>query len=196
MESYKTQIIDLETKNSSKNQEIESLTFEMEQIRTKLKIALTERTKDAETLELYQERVRELELISSTKGVGLGGQSPPYEKQNSGTSESNDEDNHGEILATDIDDHTQGLSGELDNAIAGTTMTDLKIQVRRLKRELEAVKKNEADASRLLVLENLLEDANRMKARYESDYLAAHREKLMLQRDLEEIRNGKSLGDG
>lgn len=196
MESYKTQIIDLETKNSSKNQEIESLTFEMEQNRTKLKIALAERTKDAETLELYQERVRELELISSTKSAGLGNQSPPYEKQNSGASELNDEDSQGEILATDIDDHAQGLGGELDDAIAGTTMTDLKIQVRRLKRELEAVKKNEAYASRLLVLENLLEDANRMKARYESDYLAAHREKLVLQRDLEEIRNGKSSGDG
>jgi protein HOOK3 len=195
MESYKAQIIDLETKNSSKNQEIESLTFEMEQNRTKLKIALAERTKDAETLELYQERVRELELISSTKGAGMGDQSPPYEKQDSGASGLND-DNHRENLATDIDDHTQGLGGELDDAIAGTTMTDLKIQVRRLKRELEAVKKNEADASRLLVLENLLEDANRMKARYESDYLAAHREKLVLQRDLEEIRNGKSLGDG
>lgn len=196
MESYKTQIIDLETKNSSKNQEIESLTFEMEQNRTKLKIALAERTKDAETLELYQERVRELELISSTKGAGLGGQSSPYEKQSSGASELNNEDNHGEILPSDMDGHTHGLGGELDDAIAGTTMTDLKIQVRRLKRELEAVKKNEADASRLLVLENLLEDANRMKARYESDYLAAHREKLVLQRDLEEIRNGKSLGDG
>ena len=196
MESYKTQIIDLETKNSSKNQEIECLTFEMEQNRTKLKIALAERTKDAETLELYQERVRELELISSTKGAGLGGQSRPYEKQDSDAYVLNDEDNHGENLATDIDDHAQGLGGELDDAITGTTMTDLKIQVRRLKRELEAVKKNEADASRLLVLENLLEDANRMKARYESDYLAAHREKLVLQRDLEEIRNGKSLGDG
>ena len=196
MESYKTQIIDLETKNSSKNQEIESLTFELEQNRTKLKIALAERTKDAETLELYQERVRELELISSTKSAGLGGQSPPYEKQDPVASELNDEDNHGENLATDIYDHAQGLGGELDDAIAGTTMTDLKIQVRKLKRELEAVKKNEADASRLLVLENLLEDANRMKARYESDYLAAHREKLVLQRDLEEIRNGKSLGDG
>ena len=199
MESYKTQIIELETKNSSKNQEIESLNFEMEQTRTKFKVALAERTKDAETLELYQERVRELELISSTRSAGFGGQFPRYEKQNSGTfsPELNVEDNHGTNLSTDIDDHhAHGLGGELDDAIAGTTMTDLKIQVRRLQRELEAVRKNEADASRLLVLENLLEDANRMKARYESDYLAVHREKLVLQRDLEEIRSGKSFGDG
>ena len=198
MESYKTQIIDLETKNSSKNQEIESLNFEIEQNRTKLKIALAERTKDAETLELYQERVRELELTSSTKGTRLEGQFLPHEKQDSGalSSEFYDEGNHGPNLATDTDDHAQGLGGELDDAIVGTTMTDLKIQVRRLKRELEAVRRNEADTSRLLVLENLLEDANRMKARYENDYLAVHREKLVLQRDLEEIRSGKSLGDG
>ena len=75
-------------------------------------------------------------------------------------------------------------------------MTDLKLQIRQLKRELEAKAVNQADASRILVLENLLEDANKMKARYEADYLATHREKLILQRDIEEIRSGKSLGDG
>lgn len=96
----------------------------------------------------------------------------------------------------DDDDEGEGLGGELDDAITGTTMTDLKLQIRKLNRELEAVRKNEADASRLLVLENLLEDANRMKARYEADYLTAHREKLVLQNDLEEIRSGKSMGDG
>jgi protein HOOK3 len=88
------------------------------------------------------------------------------------------------------------LGGELDDAITGTTMTDLKLQVRKLKRELESTRKNETDGSRVLVLENLLEDANRMKARYEADYLAAHREKLVLQRNLEEVRSGKSMGDG
>lgn len=97
------------------------------------------------------------------------------------------------------DDDDDGLVGELDDAIAGTTTTDLKLQVRKLKRELDAVRRNEADAkaeaSWTLVLENLLEDANRMKARYESDYLAAYREKLVLQNELEEIRSGTSMGD-
>jgi len=44
-------------------------------------------------------------------------------------------------------------------------MTDLKLQVKKLQRELKSVKKNEVDSSRILVLENLLEDANRTKAR-------------------------------
>ncbi|KAF8136153.1 HOOK-domain-containing protein [Boletus edulis] len=96
----------------------------------------------------------------------------------------------------EIETNSFALNNELDNALSGTTMTDLKLQIKKLERELSAVKKNEADGSRILVLENLLEDANRTKSRYEADYLAAHREKLVLQRDLEEIRSGKALGDG
>ena len=97
---------------------------------------------------------------------------------------------------TEEDDVDRGLGGELDDALSGRTMTDLKLEIRRLKRDLEAAKTNQTDTSRILVLKNLLDDANRMKARYEADYLAAHREKLVLQRDLEEIRSGKSMGDG
>lgn len=199
MESYKTQILDLESKNSTRNQEIDSINFELEQSRTQLRIALAERAKDAEALELYQERVRELELTSTSRSGRLRGNSSASGLKSpvaTGTlsSELNEPLSGGD---GDGDDHQgQGLGGELDDAITGTTMTDLKLQIRKLKRELEAVRKNEVDASRVLVLENLLEDANRMKARYESDYLAAHREKLVLQRDLEEIRNGKSFGDG
>jgi protein HOOK3 len=194
MESYRNQIADLETKHSSRAQEIDTLKFELEQSRTKLKITLEERAKDSETLELYQERVRELELTSH-RPVS----STPASREAGDVRNSSEEFTEAELLGgtSDGDDHAGlGLDGELDDAIAGTTMTDLKLQIRKLQRELEAVRKNEADASRVLVLENLLEDANRMKARYESDYLAAHREKLVLQRDLEEIRSGKSMGDG
>ncbi|KAF8626182.1 hypothetical protein AX15_005067 [Amanita polypyramis BW_CC] len=201
MESYKNQIADLESKNVTRTQEIEKLKFDLEQTRTKLRITTDERTKDSETLELYQERVRELELLSHTRPTvakipHAEGSAPLKleviaEGDNSKNEPADTEDE------VDTDDHAeQGLGGELDDAIAGTTMTDLKIQIKKLERELEAVRKNEVDSSRVLVLENLLEDANRMKARYESDYLTAHREKLILQRDLEEIRNGKSFGDG
>ncbi|KAJ2916056.1 hypothetical protein MD484_g4393, partial [Candolleomyces efflorescens] len=196
MESYKNQIADLEAKNSSRNQDIESLKFELDQTRTKLKISQEERAKDAESLELYQERVKELELTSSHRSSSQGNsRSTGLSRLNSSASE-----DFPAVTPTspnmETDDEVHGLGEELDDAIAGRTTTDLKLQIKKLQRELEAHKKNEADTSRLLVLENLLEDANRMKARYESDYLAAHREKLMLQRDLDEIRSGKSLGDG
>ena len=199
MESYKNQIADLESKNSTRSHEIETLNFELEQHRTKLRIMAEERTKDAETLELYQERVRELELMSH-RPVGsnktVGGKADPSHPSDDLT-EADLLGGGGSSSDPESEDHAGfGLDGELDDAVTGTTMTDLKLQIKKLTRELEAVRKNEVEASRMLVLENLLEDANRMKARYENDYLTAHREKLVLQRNLDEIRSGKSLGDG
>lgn len=197
MESYKSQISDLETKSSSRAQELDAVRFDLDQTRTKLKIVSEERARDSETLELYQERVRELELTSNGRPTAA----KPKQSDGRNLDDLTEADlfSAGEPGGEEDDDDdgaTHGLGGELDDAISGTTMTDLKLQIRKLKRELEAVRKNEADASRILVLENLLEDATRMKTRYEGDYLAAQREKLILQRDLEEIRSGKSMGDG
>ncbi|KIY68000.1 HOOK-domain-containing protein [Cylindrobasidium torrendii FP15055 ss-10] len=194
MESYKTQVAELESKLSQRQQQIDTVKFDLEQAQTKARIQAAEREKDQETLDLYQERVRELELSSHR----------PVRSERPARQDTSEELPEPEALSTSIEEDAEaegetpvlGLGGELDDAITGTTMTDLKLQVRRLKRELEAVKKNETDASQLLVMENLLEDATRMKTRYENDYLTAHREKLVLQRDLEEIRSGKSMGDG
>lgn len=183
MESYKNQIADLEGKSSSRAKELDVLNFELEQTRTRLRITSEERAKDSEALELYQERVRELELSRPLTKSEIAA-------NREGAVGASDEFTEAELMG-----ETEDLGGELDSALAGTTMTDLKLQVRRLMRQLDAVRKNEVDTSRLLVLENLLEDANRMKSRYEADYLTAHREKLVLQRDLEEIRSGKSTGD-
>lgn len=187
MESYKNQISELENKATTRTQDMDALKFELEQARTKLKIITEERVKDSETIELYQERVRELELTDVR---------PPRARKDSTEDTASTGERPGEDEDDDDDSNAMGLGGELHDAESGTTMTDLKLQIRKLKRELEAVRKNEADASRVLVLENLLDDASRMKSRYEADYLAAHREKLVLQRDLEEIRSGKSMGDG
>lgn len=189
MESYKTQIADLEAKSSGRLKDIESLKFELEQARIQLRVTAEERAKDSEALELYQERVRELELMSTRRPRAKSITSIVERREPTGI--------EGEPLALEVDapeDH--GLGEELDDALSGRTMTDLKLEIRQLKRDLEAARTNQANSSRILVLENLLDDANRMKARYEGDYLTAHKEKLVLQRDLEEIREGKSLGDG
>lgn len=210
MESYKTQIAELESRGSGRSKEIDTLKFELDQTKSKLKVTTEERARDSETLELYQERVRELELLShrphpaqtrprAAAATEAASNSPAEASEGAETESLAVTPSHQESpteAEVDGDDDVQGLGEELDSAIAGTTMTDLKLQVRKLQRELEAVRRKEVDASRVLLLENLLEDANRMKARYEADYLAAHREKLVLQNDLEEIRSGKALGDG
>ena len=194
MESYKNQITELETKNSSRTKEIDALKYELDQSKARLKVAAEERVRDSEALELYQERVRELEAPrSAIPKTPNSATSPDGFNSTAGVSGSLE----GELRASEDDAaDVQGLGGELDDALTGTTMTDLKLQIRKLKRDLEAARKNQAEASRILVLENLLEDANRMKARYETDYLQAHREKLVLQTELEEIRSGRALGDG
>jgi len=186
MESYKTQVSDLETKHAHRSKENDALKHELEQAKIRIKIMSEERQKDSEALDLYQERVRELELVAHR----------PAPKTAATTHSTDSVVNEESYLVEELSGAEQNLGGELDDAISGTTTTDLKLRIRQLQRDLEAAQANQADGSRLLVLENLLEDANRMKARYEKDYLAEHRSKLVLQTELEEIRSGKAMGDG
>jgi protein HOOK3 len=192
MESYKTQITDLENKVAARMTEIEGVRFELSQSQSRLRQVVEERAKDSEALELYQERVRELELAAvprprirtaSTDDAATPTSAPQTPAV-------------GVTPVDELDATSGGLGGELNDAITGTTMTDLKLQIRALKRDLEAARSGGEEASRVLVLESLLEDSQRMKTRYEEDYLTAHREKLVLQAQLEEIRSGKAIGDG
>lgn len=87
--------------------------------------------------------------------------------------------------------------GELSDALSGTTTTDLKLTIRKLQRELASVGTNAGagtneEKGRIIVLENLLEDAVRIKGRYEEDYLKEHRAKLVLERRMQEVMEGKS----
>ncbi|GJN87749.1 hypothetical protein Rhopal_000704-T1 [Rhodotorula paludigena] len=178
MESYKSKLDALETRSSAQLRESEALRVELERTKEKLRVSEDERQRAAESLVLFEERVKELEL----------GEEGGTAKRRRAAAAGDDS------LALD---GAGGVGEELDDALSGTTTTDLKLQVRRLQRELKAAQGDKADSSRLVVLENLLEDANRMKSRYERDYLAEHREKLALNARLEEIMSGKSrLGDG
>ncbi|KAF9505679.1 hypothetical protein BS47DRAFT_1367890 [Hydnum rufescens UP504] len=182
MDSYKTQIAELENKAASKTKDFERIRFELEQAQTRLDVLAQERAQDIEALELYQERVKELELSDprarsrARRNTAEGG---PL----------------GEMVDVDLAEDSN-LGGELDDAVTGRTTTDLKLQIRQLKRDLQDARSDSADTTKALILENLLDDANRMKSRYEADYLATHREKLLLQSQLDDIRAGKSHGDG
>ncbi|SNX86629.1 related to Hook protein [Melanopsichium pennsylvanicum] len=201
MDSYKMQIADLETKSSSLQRDLAASKYEQEQILSRLKASEAQRATEKEEMELYQERIKELELggdaagttrkklVSRNSNASANGVDGLVAADASRASADNDDDLE--------DPDRLDRSGELEAALSGITMADLKIQVRKLARELEAARANKADQSRLIVLENLLEDAQRMKARYEADYLREHRDKMVLQNQLEQISSGKSdLGDG
>ncbi|GAC95383.1 hypothetical protein PHSY_002958 [Pseudozyma hubeiensis SY62] len=202
MDSYKSQIADLESTSSNLRRDLAASKYEQEQILSRLKASEDQRASAKEEMELYQERIKELEfggdaavtkrkpLVSRASNVSANGIDGLVAAD---ASRASAEDADG----LDEDDEPQDRSGELEDALSGTTTADLKIKLRKLSRELEAAKTNKADHSRLIVLENLLEDAQRMKTRYEADYLREHRDKMVLQNQLEAIRSGKSdLGDG
>lgn len=185
MESYKNQISELESKASDLQRDLNAAQFEKDEVTTKLRATEEARIKEKEELDLYQERLQELEFRNgiAKRQKGTRGEVNGVE----GLAANND-------LSSD-DDET--VDENIDDALNGITMTGLKIQVRKLARELKAAKANKADASRLLVAENLLEDSNKMKARYEKDYLGEYQKNLILERKLEEILAGKAdIGDG
>lgn len=179
-EQYKQNIADLETRISAIAQEKEGIQLALDNGRKEITDLTAEKDRQAGDVALLEERLKQLE-----------GQ--PKKTKHSDVDVVGDVNNN----STDEEDSVNELSGmanELDDAISGVTTTELKLRIRKLERELESQRHNKADSSRILVLESLLDDAQKMKGRYEQEFLREHKEKLILQRQMDEIRNGKSAG--
>ncbi|KAE8271061.1 hypothetical protein A4X09_0g1297 [Tilletia walkeri] len=198
MDSYKSQIQDLESKASNLQRDLNTARYDSDQLKEKLMTAEETRDREKEERELLEQRLEEIELRSdagvrakgriSTASTNIDGDGDGDAVN--GTEDAADPDVSRSFAADDLGD-------ELEDALDGTSVTDLRIRVHKLTRELEAAKANKADVSRILVLENLLDDSLRMKGRYEADYLREYQAKLVLQNELDAVRNGKSsLGDG
>lgn len=174
LDSYKSKIDALESKSTSLQREMEGLKLDLDRTREKLTKAEQERQQHAENVALYEERVRELEECQD----GGGAKSARRRRSSAGTTTSSEE------------------GGELDDALAGVTTTDLKMRVRRLERELNRIREggvtDGAGSQDVLVLQNLLDDANRLKDKAQEEYLSEHRENLLLNARLDEIFSGKS----
>jgi protein HOOK3 len=168
IENYKEQIADLTRRNGSLIEETGTLKYNLEQIALQLKGLEEARTRSAEEIELYREKVEELELeVNGSVSEGKEGNDVP-------------------------------LDDELEDTLRGTTMTDLKLRIHQLSRDLKAAKEQSGEGSNVLVLENLLDDSQRMKQRYETDYWKEYRLRLQRDGELEKIRSGGegSLADG
>ncbi|KAF9965329.1 hypothetical protein BGZ70_005042 [Mortierella alpina] len=165
MESYKEQILTLETKNSLLAKEKNAIEYEARQQYQQFHIMEAERSRDSEQIQLLEDKVRELEFS--------GGQGMPL---------SND------LQDMETDDMESSLMGQ-----RASQTTELKLQISKLERELQTLKEEkQADGgSRDTVLEHFLEDSNRIKAKYEQDYLEEHQAKMVLQGELDRIRAGK-----
>ena len=165
MESYKDQILALENKNSTLAKDKNKIEYEAQRQYQQLQQLEADRTRDLEQMQLLEDKVRELEFS--------GGQGVPL---------SND------LQDMETDDMESTLMGQQTSFT-----TELKLKISRLERELQTLKEEKQDVggSKTTVLEHLLEDANRLKAKYEQEYLEEHQAKMVLQGELDRIRGGR-----
>lgn len=177
IETHKNTITALETKHRDLAKEKEALQLNLDKSEARLATLKEEKVAQNDTVALLEERVKQLEASNTD--------SHKKQARNSSdtTAESDDEDSINEL---------SGIANELDDAITGVTTVELKLQIRKLKRALEDAQTSKTESSRIAVLESLLDDAQKTKARYEVDFLKEHKEKLVLQRHIEEIRQGAS----
>ena len=162
-EQYSRQIAKSEKTNAIQKEEIEGLVHELEQAKRSLAILESEKADQSESLATLQNKVVEFETLGGNLQAGSI---------------------HGEA-------EDSSMANELEDALSGTTMTALRLQIRRLKRELETAEANKSGASRILELENLLALSKRANEGYEQAGLQDNRDALMLDNMLQISRRGK-----
>ncbi|KAK4689518.1 hypothetical protein P7C73_g592, partial [Tremellales sp. Uapishka_1] len=168
LDNYRSQIEALEKKTSEQATTNAELQLQLEVSQSQLIEMETVYEQGREELQLHQERLKEIEL----------GATPGMKRRQSSMT-----------LKTSLDDEI-GVSEDGPSG-ASDTKTDLRIRVRKLQRELEEAKSSLTEGRKIAALESLLSDANKARDRYQAEYLEAHRGKLMLQANLEQIRCGK-----
>ncbi|KAG0360150.1 hypothetical protein BG005_011381 [Podila minutissima] len=163
MESYKEQILVLETKTSALVKDKVQQEHELRKQGLQLLQLEAGRVRDAEQIQVLEETVKELEFSS-----GGGGQP----------------------LSHDLDTDMGGSPHPSNNTMSTTS---LKLRISQLEREVETLKeeRQETGRSRATVLQHLLDDANKSKCQFEKDYLQEHQAKMTAEGELDRIRSGK-----
>ena len=111
-----------------------------------------------------------------------------------------------EILREQIEFHdSRGLNGDQNNlgadfAYEGESkrITSLELQIVSLQKENLLLRNQSADHEsnqKILVLENLLQDSNSLKSKYENDYLDAHKKLMFLESEVNALRDGQSVAE-
>ncbi|KAJ1909299.1 hypothetical protein IWQ60_011247 [Tieghemiomyces parasiticus] len=164
MDTYKDQIATLESKHNLANLKNSDLEHELKQTRDRLSALEQERQENHEQITSLEDNLRELEL------TGLSMAEVPSSP----------------VAAT-----------SLGNALAEGNVFELKAKVARLENDLRNARRSRegADPSqKVVLLENLLDDAQRSKAKFEADYLKAHQRILVLEAELKQPRSADGNG--
>lgn len=166
MDSYKSQLATLESKNNDLALSNSRSEHELKNTASKMEYIESNKSRDEEHIHALEEKIRELELLGHP-AVGA------MKEENL---------------------HNRTLSSTLDATMLDSASSDLKIKLARVEKECEGLRTRlqnvGGDAQRVAVLEQLLEDANLSKSKYQQDFLAAHQKNLELEMSMERFRQG------
>ncbi|CAG8523789.1 30777_t:CDS:10 [Gigaspora margarita] len=171
MENYKKQIDALQVEKAELITQNHKLEFENKHMRSKIEAYEVAHARDMETIHLLEDRVREMEL-------GDGERLQLEEDK------------------TEEERNIVSIGDEMSDAAKGNTMTSLRLKVIELEREIARLREGKpADGNsdaELLILQNMLEDANRAKNKLQKDYDKVQKEKISLESELRIQQNGST----
>ncbi|KAJ3146694.1 hypothetical protein HDU86_008438 [Geranomyces michiganensis] len=166
VETLREQLAQLETRNGALQVENSTLEFQLTEARTRIERGELEKRSDGELIQSLEDQLKDLEYQVAERGGGRN--------------------------RADEDDDQDGASG------AGETLFSLKVT--QLEREVERLR-GAAAASQTLTdkvmhLQSLLEDAERLTAKYEHDYKAATERNVALENEISQLQAIHEKGRG
>ncbi|KAG2182391.1 hypothetical protein INT43_007321 [Umbelopsis isabellina] len=169
MDSYKDQVAGLETKNNELLREKNRVEYDLQHLTKKVQSLEEDKANDTDQIQLLEDRLQEFEI----NGAAAEGSFT--------TTVDNEE--------MDVDG---ALADNLESSLKGNNVTQLRLTIRRLERKIKTMEEDSTSGGgqKVVVLQHLLEDANRMKSQFEKDYLEASQERDILNSDMARIREG------
>ncbi|EPB83281.1 hypothetical protein HMPREF1544_09981 [Mucor circinelloides 1006PhL] len=183
MDSYKDQVANLETKNNELIREKNKMEYELTYFNKKMELMEADKARDSDRIQALEDHLQEAQLGMSTADA------PSSQRA------ANDD-----VEDMDIDDYN--LNNSLEESLKESNVTELKLSKRRLERQVKTLQEERAAGGgggggggesahqKVLVLQHLLDDANRLKTKFEKSYLEVSQERDILQSDMARIREG------
>ncbi|KAI9253031.1 hypothetical protein BY458DRAFT_535922 [Sporodiniella umbellata] len=168
MESYKDQVAELQTQTNELIREKNRIEYNLAISNKKIVLMEEKKESDQNRIQALEDRLMEFQL-----------------KMGPTTKEPQQDD----VDLEDLD-----LNGSLEDGLKETNVTELKLANRRLERQVKKFQEDQASGKnqKAVILQHLLDDANRLKTQFEKSYITVSQERDILQSDMAQIRKGIS----
>ncbi|CAO3594956.1 unnamed protein product [Absidia cylindrospora] len=175
MDSYKDQVAMLETKNNELVREKNKMEYDIQQMTNRVELLEVDKARDSERISNLEDHLDD---------VQMGGRH---------IAEGPQQVDGADAMDLDDDDDDTHLGDSLEGSMKESNVAKLKLSKRRLERQLRSLQQESGGADKgqnAIVLQHLLDDANRLKAQFEKNYLEVSQERDILQSDMTRVREG------